>query len=545
MRLKNMKPSINYLSRCLTACIFLLAGCVELDVVPTNKFTDDTYWSSVEKASSLLSMGYRQMNDVGRIFRDERLSDNLYNSYGNDDVRVTANGQANTSTAMFDNYWGDMYGGIKTTHTFLANVDRVEGMDEALRNRMKAEARFIRAFLFFQLTNWYGDVPFFTEDITLEIATTISPTPQTTIVDFIHSELEEVAEILPTSYGPGDKGRITAGAAMAFNARVALNFNDWERVKTYTDKLINSTQYGTYTLFPSYEGIFHFANQYNSEIILDIQYAPEVRTWSEISTYVPFSLTGVQYIQASPTQDLVDTYLMKDGTKWDESKDPYADRDPRLDMTIYRHGSPINRRDIPDSVYNVNVDPNDPDNDTNDKIGRENGTQTGYFYRKFYDPNPAAWTGGTSWNCNINFVVLRFADVLLMHAEAMNELDQMDAAVWDKTIKPLRERAGFDNTALARDFPGGGKDALRAIIRDERRVELALEGTRVYDIRRWRIAETVMNAPRRGAKFDLSTGSLKYYEYRNNTFNENRDYLWAIPRQQWLINKNLGQNDGY
>jgi starch-binding outer membrane protein, SusD/RagB family len=538
-----MKPSIKYLSGCLTACMLLLAGCVELDVVPTNKYTDETYWTSPEKASSLLSMAYRQMNDAGRIFRDERLSDNLYNSYGNDDMRVTANGQANSSTAMFNNVWTDMYGGIKTTHTFLANVDRVESMDEALRTRMKAEARFLRAFMYFQLTNWYGDVPFFTEDITLDIATTIAPTPQATIVEWIHSELEAVAEVLPNreEYSGDDLGRITAGAAAAFNARVALNFNDWERVKTYTEKLM-ANEYGTYALFPNYQAMFYEVNEYNSEIILDIQYAAGQRTWSEISTYVPFSLPLVQYTQASPTQDLVDTYLMKDGSKWNEGNDPYADRDPRLDMTIIHNGSYITPKG--GAPYEVNVDPNGA-NGTNDRIGRENGTRTGYFYHKYYDPNPDAWTAGTSWECNINVIVLRWADVLLMHAEAMNELNQMDANVWDKTIKPIRQRAGFDNTPLALDFPGGGADALRPILRDERRVELALEGTRIYDIRRWRIAEVVLNAPRRGAKFDMSSGTLDYYQYRNNTFNKNRDYLWAIPRQQWTINQNLGQNDGY
>jgi hypothetical protein len=539
-----MKPGINNLSRCLPIAIFLLAGCTGLDVVPTDKFTDGTYWTSQEKASSLLSMAYRQMNNPGWIFRDERLSDNLYNGYGNDETRIIANGQANTSNGLFNTVWGDAYAGIKTTHTFLANVDRVD-MDENVRNRMKAEARFIRAFLYFQLTNWYGKVPFFTEDIDLATAKTISPTAQATIVAWIHDELDEIAGILPSrsEYADADRGRITRGAAMAFNARVALNFNDWEKVKECTEKLINDTQYGTYSLFPNYQQLFYRANQYNQEIILDIQYVTDKRTWSEISVYVPFSLPGVQFTLACPTQSLVDTYLMKDGSKWDETKDPYEGRDPRMDMTIVRHNSTITKKD--GTTYTVNVDPNDPTNNTNDYIGRENGTQTGYFYRKYYDPNASAWTAGTSWDCNINFVTLRYADVLLMYAEAMNELNQMSADVWNKTIKALRQRAGFDNTSLALDYPAVGQEALRQIIRDERRVELALEGARVYDIRRWRIAEIVLNQPHRGAKFDLSSGSLDYYRYGNNSFNKDRDYLWAIPRQQWTINQNLGQNDGY
>ena len=535
---------INYLTRFLFICTVLLVGCVELDVNPTDKFTDETYWTSPEKASSLLNMAYRQMNGPERIFRDERLSDNLYNGYGNDDVRIIGNGQANASTGLFNSVWGDMYSGIKTTHTFLANIDRVE-MDEALKARMKAEARFIRAFLYFQLTNWYGDVPFFTEDIDLETAKTIAPTDQSTIVAWIHDELDKIAEVLPTKseYDTADRGRITSGAAMAFNARVALNFNDWEKVKEYTDKLINGTEYGSYSLFPNYQEVFYRTNQYNDEIMLDIQYVTDDRTWSDISRYVPFSLPNVEFTLACPTQDLIDTYRMKDGSKWDESKDAYEGRDPRMDMTIVRNNSTITTK--AGVTYSINVDPNDPDNTTNDYIGRENGTQTGYFYRKYYDPNPEAWTAGTSWSCNVNFVSIRFADVLLMYAEAMNELGEMNEEVWNKTIRALRQRAGFDNTSLAMDYPGGSTESLRPVIRDERRVELALEGSRIYDIRRWKIAENVMNEPCRGAKFDLSSGTLDYYSYGNNSFNKDRDYLWAIPRQQLTINPNLGQNPGY
>ena len=519
----------------------LLSACVDLDVEPTDKFTDETYWTSPEKASSLLNMAYRQMNSAGNIFRNERLSDNLYNGYGGDDVKNIVNGQANASTNLFNNVWRDLYGGIKTTHTFLENVDRVD-MDEDLKNRMKAEARFIRAFLYFQLTNWYGDVPFFTQDIDLDQAKSIERTSQATIVQWIHEELESISEILPTKeeYADEDRGRITCGAAMALNARVALNFNDWAKVKLYTEKLIHGTAYGAYSLHPNYQEIFLKDYEYNDEIILDIQYVPEVKTWSEISVYVPFSLNLVQYIMACPTQNLIDTYLMLDGSKWDETKDAYEGRDPRMDMTIVRNGSIMEQKD--GTTYVVNVDPNDADNNTNDIIGRENGSQTGYFYRKYYDSNPNAWTAGTSWSCNINFVNLRYADVLLMYAEAMNELGEMDASVWDLTIKPIRERAGFESTSAALDFPSGN---LQQIIRDERRVELALEGTRIYDIRRWKIAEVVLNESLRGAKFNLVGGEADYYSFNENSFNKDRDYLWAVPRQQLIINPNLGQNPGY
>ena len=532
-----------YSSWCLSLfCMLSMLSCVELDVIPTDKYTDETYWTSEANASALLNMAYKQMNSADWLFRDERLSDNLYNGYGGDAVKTIGNGQATSSTALFDDVWKSIYSGIKTAHTLLENIDRVP-MDEGRKNRMKAEARFVRAFLFFQATNWYGDVPFFTEDIDEATAKTISPTTQSEIVAWIHKELEEIAEILPTKeeYDVTDRGRITAGAAMAMNARIALNFNEWEKVVQYTEKLINTDNYGKYELFPDYQKLFFKENEYNSEIILDIQYVPEKRTWGNISTYVPFSLPLVQYVLASPTQSLVDTYLMKDGSKWDESKGDYVDRDPRFDMTIVHHGSVI--EDKEGNAITVNVDPNDPKNNTLDKIGRENGGHTGYFYRKYYDTNQEAWTTGTSWQCNINLITLRFADVLLMYAEAKNELGEMNSDIWDKTIKRLRQRAGFDNTSAAMDYPANGD--LRQIIRDERRVELALEGTRIYDIRRWKIAETVLNEPVRGAKFKLNEGTLEYFTYRDRSFNKDRDYLWAIPRQQLVINPNLGQNPGY
>ncbi|MDA3853240.1 MAG: RagB/SusD family nutrient uptake outer membrane protein, partial [Bacteroidales bacterium] len=253
----------------------LLFGCVDLDLAPTDKFSDETYWTSEEKASSLLNMAYRQMNSSGNAFRDERLSDNLYNGYGGDDIKNIVNGQANASTGIFNSTWGQLYGGIKTVHTFLTNVDRVE-MDEDVKERMKYEARFIRAYLYFQLTNWWGDVPFFTQDINIEEAKTIERTSQSVVIEWLHSELEDIADGLPTKeeYSIDDRGRVTSGAAIALNARVALNYNDWDKVKRYTEMLIGNTEYGSYALHPNYEQIFYKEFEYNDEIILDIQYVP-------------------------------------------------------------------------------------------------------------------------------------------------------------------------------------------------------------------------------------------------------------------------------
>ena len=205
-------------------------ACNDLDLAPTNKFTELNYWTSDAKASAVLSMAYSQMMTSGKFFGDERLTDNLYEGRGNTDEKLITSGQANAALGRFASDWGDAYSGIKTCHTFLENVDRVPNMDETLKNRMKAEARFIRAYLFFRLANQYGDVPLFDYALSVEEANTIARSPKSEVIAFVRSELQAVAEILPTveEYKESDKGRITKGAAMMLLARTYLYENDYE-----------------------------------------------------------------------------------------------------------------------------------------------------------------------------------------------------------------------------------------------------------------------------------------------------------------------------
>ena len=260
----------------------LFISCNDLDLAPTNKFTDLNYWTSSAKASAVLNMAYSQMYDANYFIANERLTDNLYEGRGNSNEKIITSGQADAANGRFSGEWAACYGGIKTCHTFLENVDRVADMDETLKNRMKAEIRFIRAFLYFRLYNHYGDVPLFEKDLTLQEANTITRSPKQDVIDFVRKELNEIALILPTNeqYSEKDKGRITKGAAMTLLARSYLFENDWPNVVSVTEKIING-DYGRYELFPSYEGLFLPQNEYNKEVILDIGYTLNLRTWSE------------------------------------------------------------------------------------------------------------------------------------------------------------------------------------------------------------------------------------------------------------------------
>ena len=218
---------------------FIFTGCNNLDQMPYDKHTDETYWQSVENSELLVNMAYNQMYGAGKMWTDEALSDNVIQARDDNDPRKIRNGLATPSLGLFASEWKWAYEGIKTCHKYLENVDRVPGMEENLKATRKAEIRFIRAFLFFRLAYFYGDVPFFTEDITLAQAKTISRTQKSVVLQFVHDELDEIIDILPSKGAITNKGRITNAAAVAFQARAYLYENNWPMVEKYTDMLIN------------------------------------------------------------------------------------------------------------------------------------------------------------------------------------------------------------------------------------------------------------------------------------------------------------------
>lgn len=543
------KKFFKYSAGIAAAFLMLFTSCNQLDLAPTNKFTEGNYWTSTEKANMVLSMAYSQMTNSNYFFSTEALSDNLYEGRGSSSEKAISSGQADASNGRFANEWKNCYEGIKTVHTFLENVDRVPDMNETLKARMKAEARFIRAYLYFRLTTWYGDVPLFDHDLTLSESKTISRTPQADVLAFVRSELDAILPLLPAkeAYTDADKGRITSGAVVALKARTYLYSNDWANVVATTEKLINTTDYGKYSLFSSYEGLFLPENENNSEVILDLEYVPSLRTWGNYYDYAPLSV-GARVNAMAPTQELVDDYLMTNGKKIRESgsnyveSDPYKNRDPRLTATVVYHQYQWKKPD--GSFQTIYIKPGTAPNQTaavDEYKGQgTNSTSTGYYMRKYYDPTSLA-----SFTSGLNLILIRYADVLLMYAEAKNELGQMNGTIWDMTIKALRARAGFTDPGALVFNSAWTKSDLQDIIRRERRCELALEGLRIYDIRRWKTAEVVLNTFPHGAKYGDASTDNGYIRLDKRSFNPTRDYLWAVPQSEKDINPNLGQNSGY
>jgi starch-binding outer membrane protein, SusD/RagB family len=525
-----------------------LYSCRKLDQPITRDFTDAAYWRDADDALAALSSCYENMSNDTYFFGDEALSDNAYVSgIGFNDVSRVANGAFDPSNTRVTQEWGYRYTCIRKCNTVTENINRVPGLDSTLKRRIVAEARFIRAYSYFQLVSWYGNVPFYTNLISIDESKSIGRTDKNSILDFIQKELTEIRPNLPVNnysgaaggYADKDKGRITRGAAIAFSARVHMFRGEWAGAVSDCELLIDRTDNGTYGLMTNYADIFTSANEYNREVILDLQYGGG-RTYAAQRSFLPQTIALLRSVLV-PTQDLVDDYIMTNGKAINEAgsgydeNNPYVNRDPRFNLTILHNGSTVT--DFDGKVQTILTQPGS--NPATNSIDDQGASPTGYYFYKYFDRT------ASNYNSGLNIILIRYADVLLMYAEAKNELGQLDAAVWNQTIRALRVRAKFVD-AGATEFPGGSKDQLQTIVRRERRAELAFEGERAFDIRRWKIADQVLNRPVRGIK--VSSGAFNkdangYIIVENRTFQNPKHYLWPVPTFERDQNKNLGQND--
>ncbi|TWR29619.1 RagB/SusD family nutrient uptake outer membrane protein [Mucilaginibacter pallidiroseus] len=532
----------------VSVAVVAASGCKKLDIAPTDRFSDLTFWQVDANVYNALYNNYSLIYNSGLYFDAEAISDNAYSPSG--DLNIIASGNANSQTGKFGGDWSNYYSAIKSCNIFLANIDKNTTLPAEVKARLVAETRFIRAFEHFNLAKWYGDVPLVDRDLSPEDAQVIARSPKADVIKFVVSELEAIAAVLPSkdAIPASENGRITKGAALALEARVLLYQGDrMADVATICEKLMNDQgANGSYGLETSYSALFSDpnVNKNTKESILSLQYVPTLRTWQNFWDFAPRTVGG-RVSNMAPTQELVDDYIMLNGKGIRESgsgyneANPYVNRDPRLTATIvYDRYTWVNANNSTKTIYiRPGSDPVQPGLDEY-SAGSQAASATAYYWRKYYDPSALA-----NFVSGNNLHLIRYAEVLLDYAEAKQSLGQMDATVWAKTIGALRSRAGF-NEAGALNYPGNGD--MTNIIRRERRVELAMEGLRVDDIRRWRIAEVTMNGFIHGAKFSTDQNTDNgYIRVQQRKFNPSRDYLWAIPARDVDLNKNLTQNPGY
>lgn len=516
------------------------AACVGLDTAPYDRETDLTFWSEDANAAlSALNTCYTQLSSLDEQMYDECMTDNAYTKQPNDYTQKIGNGSFSTADNYVAGYWNRRFSAIRSCNQVLDNIDKVSTLSEALKKRYIGEVKVIRAYHFYKLYTHFGAVPYPEHLISIAESQTMERTPRETVVANVIADLNEVinGNYLPSSYDADNKGRVTVGAAKALLAMVYLFEGNWASVKQVTESIMSD---GTYDLFPSYSGLFEVANEGNKEVILDVQYSPSTREQGTQYSFLPPSLGG--YSQLSPLQELVDSYVMDNGlaitdlqSGFDASK-PYENRDPRLAATVMYTGNSYRMADGSERVINCEKGA--------DKDGygfSSDCSATGYYVKKYWDNQYRAAIGTSS----LNPILIRYADVLLMNAEANAELGTLDETVWNKTIKPIRVRAGF-NASSALNFPSVSKDALINIVRNERRSELAMEGHRYTDIIRWKIAEKVLNGYCHGLYTgDIVNADNGFIRVEKRNFDASKHYLWPIPQKERDLNKNLEQNPNW
>ena len=511
-------------------------SCVDLDTPPLNYETDLTYWESPTAAIESVNACYKWLPSATNVLYNDAATDNAYCKADGFNQSI-GNGSYSTDDSYIKSYWDNQYGGIKMCNRLAENIHRVPNLTPELHNRYLAEARFLRAFYYFNLVNKFGDVPYTTKVISIAEAGSIPQTPKETIINNILAELDAIiaANYLPASYPAEDFGRITQWAVKTLKARILMCGSRWEELKVVTEDIMSAG----FTLHLNYGEMFEVAHEVNNEVILSTQYVKTHREHSTQYNFLPPTLGG--YAQLSPLQELVDSYLMMNGksikeagSNYDESK-PYEGRDPRLTATIIYDGNKYIKADGSEAVIWTQKG-SDPDG----LNYSSNATPTGYYFKKYWDKDYHE-----NHMSGLDIVLMRYADVLLMNAEAHAETNTLTAAVWDRTIKIIRERAGFTESS-ALDFPTISNDAKIDVIRNERRVELAFEGSRRLDIMRWQIAEDVLNGWCHGIfTGDVVGADNGYIRIEERQFTPTKHYLWPIPQADIYLNASLSQNDNW
>ncbi len=502
----NKKEMKKYLLLLTVSVLFF--GCKDyLDVTPTDRFTQDTYWNTKIQAEAALNGTYAALYynvyAANSIYLDA-LTPNTYQY--NNDYNIISRGLHNAATGYFNETWNGSYKGIGRANNVLANIDKVN-MDATLKERYKAEAKYLRALYYIPLWNLFGGAPLITEATNYETQATLPRNTADELLAQILKDLNEASTgtVLPLSYSGADKGRATRGAALALKARVLLYAKRWKEAAEAAKAVIDLKNY---SLFPDYRGLFYLENEGNAEVIFDVQYK-----YPEFTHSLDISLD--QQLGSAPLPDLVNAYYATDGKPISGSAvynaaKPFENRDSRLQATVILPGTQFKGAVVTAIQY----------------------PSTGYGLKKYtiFKDNEKPVSAPTSGTSELNLILLRYADVLLMYAEAKNEDTGPDQSVFD-ALNLIRARAKMPNVAT-----GLNQEDLRAEIRHERRIELAGEGLYYYDIRRWRIADQVLNGNitnSAGARID------------SRLFDANKDYLWPVPSIAIQNNPALKQNPNY
>lgn len=517
-----MKTIIRNFSIAVVASL-TMSGCNDvLDINNTKEFGDVAVWSSQNNADAYVTAAYKTFNDQGNLSSRAKYYDNYSDLSKSPMWWVEPFNQAlldgpnkfiTGSADLFD-CWSATYGRIKRTNQLLNDLERygTKWGDEWYTTR-RAEARFCNAINYFFLARVYGGVVLRTDhsggngwmdDGAYESDRNRARISEAETYKYILDELQWCADNLPEEWPSAWTGRATKGIAYAFISRIALYAGEWQMA---LDAALECDK--RYDLVDNYAKLFDVGSgQDNSkEVIFKIQYEKNVikngfdadnRPYYDRTVYDHATLAYAQ-----PTAELVDMYEFKDGTDFDWNTyktqghaDPYTDREPRFHATVLYDGAKWEERTI-----ETFVDGTDGYVDFDLAKDADGHTVTGYYIRKYLQEGNTSFPTEGSYNTDI---VIRYGEVLLNKAEALAMLNDVPEAL--KALNKVRERV---------DLPAKSAltvDEFMKLLRHERCVELAGEGLRIWDLKRWKLAEaTIHNKTVHAHKITVDADGNKTY----------------------------------
>lgn len=535
----------------ILASVLTFGSCSDLlDRNPLSQASENTFWQTEADALAGVNALYPLLPNSRDFWRDCQSDNSLMtNAWGEGGLGYICQGSHNAATGYLSEEWKYDY-----IRRILYYLERLEGMnmDETKKKRFEGEARFILALRYYRMTRHFGDIPLIKEKpIDLDEAA-LSRSPKQEVLNYALENINKAIEYLPETYSGGDIGRITKGAALTLKADMYLdmasyakfhnNQNGTELWKEAAKTAKQVVDLNRYSLEDDFAFIFKsLANNSNKEVILAYQYME-----NEITHMLPIlaspagtGITGQGWASFCPTRQLVDSYEMTDGKTIFESdlydmNNPWKNRDARLKKTFFLPGYECLR---PNGSYEPYMP--HPAYNKNERINHEGGGITGYMYLKYNDQELVK--PDASWS---NFSLYRYAEVLLIYAEALNEYDPGNTQIaW--AVNQVRKRAELPGV----DQLVGNQEAMREKIRGERQHEFVAEHKRYFDILRWKIAEKVLNKPGYGINKDENTPIGDYTQEQflgqNRTFDVNKHYLWPIPQSARDKNPNLTQNPNW
>jgi starch-binding outer membrane protein, SusD/RagB family len=539
----------NILKIALLLTIVGLFGCDEfLDTTPTNSVSDKVIWEKESNVALYANAFYPYIDRYGN-FGNAQFSGNMtegltetmkYGSY----VPGSKAGDANmysftpetmSATGNLLNTWGATYERIRRVNEFLVGLEKYSKLDEEKNKLFEGQARFFRAFLYFQLAKRHGGVILYT-DMNLQKDKNRSSAEETW--DLIANDLDFAASVLPKQWPANEKGRITKGAAFAMKSRAMLYANRWQAAKIAADSVI---ALNIYSLTNNYSDAWKGGN---SESILEYNYLTTGPNHTFNRDYAPYGDIENLGGSGTPTQEMVELYEKKDGTKvnWNQwhvsggttTRPPYEELEPRFHATVIYNGANWKGKVMENSVDGTNGRFMGYRDDTYAK-GR---TTTGYYLRKLMDESHLNLITVSSTQTGVE---IRLAEVYLNRAEANFRLGQAGAALNDLNV--IRKRQGVGLPELS----GLTGDDLFKAIRRERQIELAYEGHLYWDMRRWKLAHVAYNNYRvHGMKISKHADGY-LYEYvdcdlQDRKFLE-KSYVLPVPYSELANNSAIEQYD--